>query len=100
MHLLNVLLIPSANDAAIVLAEHISGSVEKFADLMNQKAKELGCKNTHFVNPNGIHNKDHYSTAYDLALIGKYAMKFSDIKRIAMVRQYTLPVTNKYSKNF
>ena len=96
--LLNVLLIPSANDAAIVLAEHISGSVEKFTDLMNQKAKELGCKNTHFVNPNGIHNKDHYSTAYDLALIGKYAMKFSDIKRIAMVRQYTLPVTNKYSK--
>ena len=96
--LLNVLLIPSANDAAIVLAEHISGSVEEFANLMNKKAQELGCKDTHFVNPNGIHNKNHYSTAYDLALIGKYAMKFPDIKRIAMIKQYTLPTTNKYDK--
>lgn len=96
--LLNVLLIPSANDAAIVLAEHLAGSVEKFADMMNQKAKELGCLNTHFINPNGIHNKDHYSTAYDLALIGKYAMKFEPIMRIAKINQYTLPKTNKYDK--
>ena len=96
--LLNVLLIPSANDAAIVLAEHISGSTDEFAKLMNEKAKELGCKNTNFVNPNGIHDKNHYSCAYDLALIGQYAMKFSDIMRIAMVRQYTLPTTNKYNK--
>lgn len=96
--LLNVLLIPSANDAAIVLAEHISGSTDEFAKLMNEKAKELGCKNTNFVNPNGIHDKNHYSCAYDLALIGQYAMKFSDIMRIAMIRQYTLPTTNKYTK--
>ena len=96
--LLNVLLIPSANDSAVVLAEHISGSTDEFAKLMNEKAKELGCKNTNFVNPNGIHNKNHYSCAYDLALIGQYAMKFSDIMRIAMVRQYTLPTTNKYNK--
>ena len=96
--LLNVLLIPSANDAAIVLAEHISGSVEKFSKLMNEKAKSLGCLNTNFVNPNGIQDKNHYSTAYDLALIGKYALKFPDIKRIAMVKQYTLPTTNKYDK--
>lgn len=96
--LLNVLLIPSANDAAIVLAEHISGSVEKFSKLMNEKAKSLGCLNTNFVNPNGIQNKNHYSTAYDLALIGQYALKFPDIKRIAMVKQYTLPTTNKYDK--
>lgn len=96
--LLNVLLIPSANDAAIVLAEHISGSTDKFSELMNNKAKELGCTNTNFVNPNGIHHKNHYSCAYDLALIGQYAMKFSDIMRIAMVRQYTLPITNKYKK--
>ena len=65
---------------------------------MNQKAKELGCINTNFVNPNGIHDKNHYSCAYDLALIGKYAMQFSDIMRIAMIRQYTLPTTNKYDK--
>lgn len=96
--LLNVLLIPSANDAAIVLAEHMSGSVEEFSKLMNEKAKSLGCLNTNFVNPNGIQNKNHYSTAYDLALIGKYALKFPDIKRIAMVKQYTLPTTNKYDK--
>ena len=96
--LLNVLLIPSANDAAFVLAEHIAGSVDNFSEMMNNKAKEIGCLNTHFVNPNGIHNKDHYSTAYDLALIGKYAMQFDDIMRIAMVNQYTLPKTNKYNK--
>ena len=95
--LLNVLLIPSANDAAIVLAEHIAGSVEKFADMMNAKAKEIGCLNTHFVNPNGVHSSDHYSTAYDLALIGQYALKFDDILRIAKVNQYTLPKTNKYN---
>lgn len=96
--LLNVLLIPSANDAAIVLAEHISGSTDEFAKLMNQKAKDFGCQGTNFINPNGIHNKEHYSCAYDLALIGQYAMKFSDIMRIAMVKQYTLPTTNKYDK--
>lgn len=96
--LLNVLLVPSANDAAVVLAEHISGSVDDFAVMMNRKAKEIGCLNTNFVNPNGIHHKNHYSTAYDLSLIGKYAMQFSDIMRIATVKQYTLPVTNKYDK--
>lgn len=96
--LLNVLLIPSANDAAIVLAEHISGSVSKFSDLMNQKAKEIGCKNTHFVNPNGIHNKNHTSTAYDLALMGQYAMKNDIFRKIVQKTKYTLPTTNKYSK--
>lgn len=96
--LLNVLLIPSANDAAIVLAEHIAGSEEKFAEMMNEKAKALGCLDTHFVNPNGIHNDNHYSTAYDLSLIGRYAMQFDDIMRIAKVSQYTLPKTNKYNK--
>ena len=96
--LLNVLLIPSANDAAIVLAEHISGSVSKFSDLMNEKAKEIGCKNTHFVNPNGIHNKNHTSTAYDLALMGQYAMKNDIFRKIVQKTKYTLPTTNKYSK--
>ncbi len=96
--LLNVLLIPSANDAAVALAEHIAGSVEEFAEMMNNKAKEIGCIGTHFVNPNGIHNENHYSTAYDLSLIGRYAMKFEDIMRIATVNQYTLPKTNKYDK--
>lgn len=96
--LLNVLLIPSANDAAVVLAEHIAGSVESFSDMMNAKAVELGCLNTHFVNPNGIHNENHYSTAYDLALIGKYAMQFPTFKEISSKTRYTLPITNAYSK--
>ena len=96
--LLNVLLIPSANDAAVVLAEHIAGSVEAFSDMMNSKAVELGCKNTHFVNPNGIHNEDHYSTAYDLALMGKYAMRFDTFRSIVKKTSYSLPKTNKYDK--
>ena len=96
--LLNVLLIPSANDAANVLAEHISGSVDEFANLMNEKAKEIGCQNTHFVNPNGIHNSNHVSTAYDLALMGKYAMQNSTFRHIVNKTRYTLPSTNKYNK--
>lgn len=96
--LLNVLLIPSANDAAVVLAEHIAGSVETFSDMMNSKAIELGCKNTHFVNPNGIHDEEHYSTAYDLALIGKYAMQFDTFRAIVQKTSYSLPKTNKYDK--
>ena len=94
--LLNVLLIPSANDAAVVLAEHIAGSVENFANMMNQKALELGCKNTHFVNPNGIHSEDHYSTAYDLALMGKYAMTFPEFRQIVSKTSYALPSTDVY----
>lgn len=89
--LLNVLLIPSANDSANVLACHIAGSVDNFSIMMNEKAKELGCKNTHFLNPSGIHNDDHYSTAYDMALIGKYAYKFDTIKEIATKTKYSLP---------
>lgn len=96
--LLNVLLIPSANDAAVVLAEHIAGSVEAFADMMNSKALELGCKNTHFINPNGIHNENHYSTAYDLALMGQYAMTFDTFRNIVSKTSYALPATNKYDK--
>ena len=96
--LLNVLLIPSANDAAYVLAEHIAGSVDAFSDMMNAKAKELGCLNTHFVNPNGIHNENHYSTAYDMALIGKYAMKSIVFRQIVSKTSCSLPATNKYAK--
>ena len=94
--LLNILLIPSANDAAFVLAEHIAGSIQSFSTMMNTKALEIGCKNTHFVNPNGIHDDDHYSTAYDLALIGRYAMQYDVFREIVSSVVYTLPATNKY----
>lgn len=94
--LLYALLLPSANDAAYALAEHIGGSVEGFSDMMNKKAEELGCKNTHFVNPNGIHDDEHYSTAYDLYLITEYALQNEDFKRIVSTTNYTLPATDKY----
>lgn len=96
--LLNVLLIPSANDAANVIAEDIAGSVESFASMMNTKAKEIGCENTNFVNPNGVHDENHYSTAYDLALIGRYAMKNDTFRKLVSTVRYTLPTTNKYDK--
>lgn len=96
--LLNVLLIPSANDAAVILAEHVAGSLDAFSTMMNEKAKELGCTNTNFVNPNGIHNENHYSTAYDLALIGQYAMTFDVFRSIVSKTSYKLPATAKYDK--
>ena len=97
--LLYALMLKSANDAAYVLAEHVGGSVEGFSEMMNKKAEELGCKNTHFVNPNGIHNSDHYTTAYDMYLIARYAMKNEEFVKIVSTYQHTLSVTNKYSKN-
>lgn len=96
--LLHILLIPSANDAANVLAEHIAGSVSSFATMMNTKALELGCLNTHFVNPNGIHASNHTTTAYDLALMGRYAMQNETFRSIVSTTQYTLPATNKYAE--
>ena len=97
--LLYALMLKSANDAAYVLAEHVGGSVEGFSEMMNKKAKEIGCKNTHFVNPNGIHNDDHYTTAHDMYLISNYAMKNDIFAKIVSTYQYKLPATNKYPNN-
>lgn len=95
--MLHVLLVASANDAACALAEHVSGSTESFVQLMNDKAIDLGCKNTHFVNPNGIQNENHYSTAYDLSLIAKYAMANSTFRNLVTFTSYKLPTTELYS---
>jgi len=97
--LLHVMLICSANDAANVLAEHIGGSMDGFAEMLTAKAQELGCTGTHFVNANGVHNKEHYSTARDLAIIGQYALKFSSIMDIVSNTTCSLPTTNLYTKN-
>ena len=94
--LLYALMLKSANDAAYVLAEHVGGSVDGFSEMMNKKAEELGCKNTHFVNPNGIHNQNHYTTAYDMYLISNYAMKNETFKEIVSTYEYTLSPTNKH----
>lgn len=68
-------LIHSANDAALAIGEYLAGSSSKFAKIMNAKAKEIGAVNSNFVNPHGLSDKNHYTTAYDLALIGRYAMR-------------------------
>ena len=97
--LMYALMVKSANDAAVVLAEHVGGSVEGFSDMMNKKAKEIGCKNTHFVNPNGIHNANHYTTAYDLYLMAEYALSFeytNEFRDFVSKTSYTLPATNMY----
>ena len=94
--LLYALMLKSANDAAYVLAEHVGENVDFFADMMNQKAKEIGCTGSHFVNPNGIHNERHYTTANDMYLIAKYAMQNETFAEIVYTLEYTLPSTNKY----
>lgn len=97
--LLCALLIPSSNEAANVLAEYVSGNIEDFAKLCNARAKELGCENLHFVNPNGIHDANHYCTAYDLYLIAKECRKYDVFNDIVKRTSFTLPATNIYSRN-
>lgn len=91
-------MVGSSNDAAIVLAEHVSGSQEEFSNLMNAKAQELGCTNSNFINPNGVHNENHYSTAHDLALIAKYAMQNEEFRKLVSTTSYKLPATAKYER--
>ena len=92
------LMLSSANECANALAEHIAGSNEEFAVLMNSKVKELGCVNTNFANPSGLHNENHYTCAYDMALITKAALENEDFRRIAGTDYYTLRATNKNSE--
>lgn len=96
--LLDVLMIQSANEAANIIAEHVSGSVEEFAKLMNKKAKEIGCLDSNFVNANGAHDDNHYSTAYDLAMIAKYCMKNETFREIAKKQECKLPATDKFEQ--
>ncbi|MEA1973942.1 MAG: D-alanyl-D-alanine carboxypeptidase family protein [Bacillota bacterium] len=93
--LLNALLVESANDVADALAIYYSGSIEEFAKVMNEKAIELGTINSNFVNPNGLNNKEHYTTAYDLSLISKAAYHNTIIKSIISKTRYSIPPTNK-----
>ncbi|MBR5293069.1 MAG: D-alanyl-D-alanine carboxypeptidase [Clostridia bacterium] len=81
----------SGNDAAYVLARHIAGSESAFASLMNQKAAEIGMENTHFVKSNGLHKDDHYSTAYDMALLGRYAMQNEAFREIVGSEYFDVP---------
>ena len=93
--LLYGLMLKSGNDAALALANYISGSVEEFAELMNKKAKELGLLNSHFIVPHGLDSKEHYTTAYELAKISDYALNIEKIKEIVGTKIYTVTINGK-----
>lgn len=93
--ILYAMLLSSGNDAALLAAETISGSVDAFCEAMNAKALELGCTGTHFVNPHGLHDEHHYTTPHDMYRIVQYAMNNATFAEIAGTQQYTIPATNK-----
>ena len=85
----------SGNDTAVALAQHIGGSIEKFADMMNKKAEELGLNSTHFVTPHGLDNSEHYTTAYELAKLTDYAMQNEKFAQIVGTKTTTIYVNNQ-----
>ena len=91
--LLNGLLLYSGNDNAVAIADHIAGSTEKFAEMMNAEAKKLMATNSHFVNPSGLHDDNHYTTAYDLYLIFNECIKHDDFVKIIMEKSHTAKIT-------
>lgn len=93
---LYAIMLASANEVCLGVADYISGDIPTFAELMNKRAKEVGCKNTHFSNPNGLHSDDHYTTAYDMAMISKEALKNSTFCKVAGTKVAYIPKTNKH----
>lgn len=94
MHdLLRGLLLQSGNDSAIAIAEHMCGSVESFAQKMNEEAHLIGATNTNFVNPHGLHDENHYTTAYDLYLMFNACLEFDEFKEILSLKSYAATVT-------
>lgn len=92
---LYALLLKSANEAGNALAEHVAGSTEAFADMMNQRAASLGCQDSHFANPSGLNDPNHYVSAYDMALIGQAALNNETFMEIDSSLYYDLPVTKR-----
>jgi len=86
--LLYGLLLPSGNDAAIAIAEHVAGSVPAFVELMNEKADELGLRNTHFANPHGLDDPDHYTSAHDIAVFGRELLRRPELAAIVGSLEY------------
>lgn len=89
--LLYGLLLRSGNDVAVALAEHLSDSIDGFTELMNRKAYSIGANNTHFTNPHGLYDPNHYSTAYDLALIARYGLHDKILAEIVATKEYEIP---------
>lgn len=98
--LLYGLMLRSGNDSAVALACHAGGSVEGFAQLMNETAQKAGANNSNFVTPHGLDHKDHYTTAYDLARITAYALNNPIFKEIVSTKVHTVPATNKSDKRY
>ena len=92
---LYALMLASANESANALACHVSGSREAFAELMNQTAESLGCTGSHFANPSGLNDENHYTTAHDMALITRAAIQNPDFLEIDSTRNYKLPPTKR-----
>ena len=95
--LLYGLLLRSGNDCAVALAEYVAGSVQEFSNLMNQNAQMLGLNNTHFVTPHGLDEEEHYTTAYELAILADYALNNEVFAQIVNTKSYTINI-NKNSK--
>ena len=97
---LYALMLSSANETATALAEHIAGSSEAFAKLMNERAKQAGATDTHFANPNGLHDDNHYVTAYDMSIIMKAAIQYPFFLDVIHTPEYTIPANNKRTEPF
>ena len=93
--LLYALMLPSGNDSAVAIAEHISGNVQDFVDLMNEEANLLGASNTHFINPHGYQDENHYTTAYDLYLIFNECIKNEKFLDIISSKSWSTTITQK-----
>lgn len=93
---LYAIMLESANECAFAVAEHVGGTMEQFAEMMNAKAKELGCVNTHFANPHGLHDENHYTCAHDMALIAREAYENETFRILTGTKIYTIPPTNKH----
>ena len=98
-NLLYGLMVPSGNDAAVAIAHYISGDIESFAELMNKRAAELGATHSHFVNPHGLPDEEHYTTVYDMYLIFNEAIKHEDFIEFASTPEYTCSVKNPSDKD-
>ena len=94
------ILVGSANEVANAVAEHIAGSIDAFADMMNEKAAELGCTNSHFVNPHGLHDENHYTTAHDLALIARAFFQNEQLAKIGNTGNYHFEATKTQPDDF
>lgn len=93
------IMLQSANEMCLAVADHVAGTNKKFIKMMNDRVAQLGLKNTHFMNPNGLHDDNHYTTAYDMACIAREAWKNTTFQKVTGTKTYSIGATNKRKKN-